>query len=142
MTKHFGSEEGAVLIIVTAFMVAAIALVTLVIDVGHWFEHKRHLQGQVDAGALAGGGHFNGSVAGSLPRAVRDVNPLDVGAILVNEGASNAVLGRQDLVAGANQLLNGVNVTPWTGGPVSVSVPTGASRIGVVIASCSNPAIC
>lgn len=252
MTKQFGSEEGAVLIIVTAFMVAAIALVTLVIDVGHWFEHKRHLQVQVDAGALAGGGYFNScygagagktdpssaanlsienaarkyagdtnnvanaynaqvnnqanvtvllnstkypsgggtnysdpagppcaagyidvkatdanvpwflanklvpaidaharvsilqvaSLAGSLPLAVRDVNPLDVGAILVNEGASNAVLGRQDLVAGANQLLNGVNVTPWTGGPVSVSVPTGASRIGVVIASCSNPAIC
>ena len=60
MTRRFGSEQGAVLVIVTAFMAAAIALVTVVIDVGHWFEHKRHLQVQVDAGALAGGGTFNG----------------------------------------------------------------------------------
>jgi hypothetical protein len=60
MTWNLGSERGAVLVIVTAFMVAAIALVTLVIDVGHWFEHKRHLQAQVDAGALAAGGYFNG----------------------------------------------------------------------------------
>jgi hypothetical protein len=260
MTRRFGSEQGAVLVIVTAFMAAAIALVTVVIDVGHWFEHKRHLQVQVDAGALAGGGIFNGcfgagagktdpnsaanlaienaarkyagdtnnvanaynaqvnnkanvtvllnstnyasgggtdysdpagppcaagyidvkatdanvpwflanklvpaidaharvsilqiaSLSGALPLAVRDVNPLDAGAIFVNEDVASyqtslaAVLGRQDLAAGANQLLNGVNVTPWTGGPVSVSVPSRSpdSDVGVVMALCSNPAIC
>jgi Flp pilus assembly protein TadG len=253
MTVRFGSDErGAVLIIVAAFMISAIALVTFVIDVGHWFEHKRHLQAQVDAGALAAGGSFNGcfaagagktnpaspanlaienlarkyagdtknvanaynaqvnnranvtvllnstkyssaggtdysdpagppcaagyvdvkatdanvpwlfakklvpainaharvsilqvaSLSGALPLAVRDVNPLDVGAIFINEGNANAVLGRQDLNAGANQLLNGVNVTGWTGGPVSVSIPSGTTRIGVVLALCSNAATC
>jgi Putative Flp pilus-assembly TadE/G-like len=254
MNKHFGSEEGAVLIIVTAFMVAAIALVTLVIDVGHWFEHKRHLQAQVDAGTFNGcfaagagktdpnsaanlaienaarkyagdtnnvanaynaqvnnkanvtvllnstnyasGGGTNysdpagppcaagyidvkatdanvpwflakklvpaidaharvsilqiASLAGSLPLAVRDVSPLDAGAIFVNEDVANfqtslaAVLGRRQLTAGANQLLNGVNVTAWTGGPVSVTVPSRSpdSDVGVVMAVCSNPAIC
>ena len=29
-----------------------------VVDVGNWFMHKRHLQMQADAGALAGGGVF------------------------------------------------------------------------------------
>src|SRR3989440_7427905 len=58
-------ERGAVIIIVAAFMTSAIALVTFVIDVGHWFEHKRHLQMQVDAGALAGGSAFANCAAGS-----------------------------------------------------------------------------
>ena len=31
----------------------------LVFEVGNWFEHKRHLQMQADAGAFAGGGLFN-----------------------------------------------------------------------------------
>ena len=31
-----------------------------VFEVGNWFEHKRHLQMQADAGAFAGGGLFNG----------------------------------------------------------------------------------
>jgi hypothetical protein len=253
MTLRLASDQrGAVLVIVTAFMAAAIALVTVVIDVGHWFEHKRHLQVQVDAGALAGGGVFNGcfgagagktdpnsaanltienearkyagdtnnvanaynaqvnnqanvtvllnstkypsgggtnysdpagppcaagyidvkatdanvpwflanklvpaidaharvsilqiaSVAGALPLAVRDVNPLDAGAIFIDEGNGNAVLGRQDLTAGANQLLNGVNVTGWTGGPVSVAIPSGTTQVGVVIALCNNTGTC
>jgi hypothetical protein len=34
--------------------------VMFVVEVGNWFEHKRHLQMQADAGAFAGGGLFNG----------------------------------------------------------------------------------
>jgi hypothetical protein len=54
------SDRGAVLVIVAAWMTSAIALVTFVVDIGHWFEHKRHLQLQVDAAALGGGGKFAG----------------------------------------------------------------------------------
>ena len=54
------------LILVAAFMASAIALVTFVVDVGHWFEHRRHLQLQADAGALAGGDLFNKCVAASV----------------------------------------------------------------------------
>src|SRR2546421_284828 len=43
----------------------ASALVTFVVDVGHWFEHKRHLQSQVDAGALAGATAFDGCAGAS-----------------------------------------------------------------------------
>jgi hypothetical protein len=52
------SEGGAVLVMVALFMASAIALVTFVIDVGQWFEHRRHLQVQADAAALAGGDMF------------------------------------------------------------------------------------
>jgi hypothetical protein len=247
------SDRGSVLVMVAVWMTSAVALMTFVIDVGHWFEHRRHLQLQMDAGALAGGGNFNGcfgasaasksdpnsaanlqvenaarkyagdtlhiasafnpqvnnqsnvtvvlnstdypnqggtdfsdpagppctaayidlkstdagvpwflakqivpginaharvsiqqvsSLSGALPLAVRDVNPLDVGAIFIDEGNANAVLGRQDLTAGAAQPLNGVNVVGWTGGPLSVAVPNATTKIGVVIALCSNAANC
>ena len=63
LRRHLSGECGAVIVMVAAFLASAIALVTFVIDVGHWFEHKRHLQLQADAGAFAGGGGFNGCVA-------------------------------------------------------------------------------
>jgi hypothetical protein len=63
---HLSSDRGAVIVMVAAFLASAIALVTFVIDVGHWFEHKRHLQLQADAGAFAGGGYFNGCVAATV----------------------------------------------------------------------------
>ena len=39
---------------------------SFVIDIGNWFEHKRHLQLQADAGALAGGGLFNQCISSSV----------------------------------------------------------------------------
>ena len=53
------------LVLVVVVMASTIGLVSVVIDVGHWFEHKRHLQSQVDAGALAGGDVFNHCLAAS-----------------------------------------------------------------------------
>jgi hypothetical protein len=66
MSSHFSgisSERGAVVVMVAVWIASAIALVTFVVDFGHWLEHKRHLQLQADAGAFAGGGFFNGCVA-------------------------------------------------------------------------------
>jgi hypothetical protein len=51
-------EDGGVLVLVTLFMPVLILFAAFVVDVGNWFEHKRHLQVQADAGALAGGGLF------------------------------------------------------------------------------------
>lgn len=65
LRSRLGRERGGVLVIVAVFMAVAIGIATLVVDVGHWFEHKRHLQGQVDAGAFAGAALFNGCVAAS-----------------------------------------------------------------------------
>ena len=46
-------EHGGVLVIVALWLPVLLIFVTFVIDVGNWFVHKRHLQMQADAGALA-----------------------------------------------------------------------------------------
>jgi len=51
-------EDGGVLVMVVLFIPAVVLFVVFVVDVGNWFVHKRHLQLQADAGALAGGGSF------------------------------------------------------------------------------------
>jgi Flp pilus assembly protein TadG len=47
------SERGAVLVTVALFMPVLLILAAFVIDTANWFEHKRHLQLQADAAALA-----------------------------------------------------------------------------------------
>jgi hypothetical protein len=56
-------EHGGVLAIVAVSMPVLLVFAILVIDVGNWFVHKRHLQTQADAGALAGGDLFRGCYA-------------------------------------------------------------------------------
>jgi hypothetical protein len=48
-----GGERGAVLVMVLLWMPVLILMATLVVDVANWFVHKRHLQMQADAAALA-----------------------------------------------------------------------------------------
>jgi hypothetical protein len=51
-------EDGGVLVLVAVVLPVLVLFAGLVIDVGNWFEHKRHLQLQVDAGALAAAQEF------------------------------------------------------------------------------------
>ncbi len=51
-------DGGAVLVLFALMLPVLIGMGGLVIDVGNWFAHKRHLQTQADAGALAGAGEF------------------------------------------------------------------------------------
>src|SRR5260221_7836940 len=64
------SERGSVLIFVAVMVPVLIAAFAIVVDVGNWFVHKRSLQNEVDAAALAGGSAwgycFNGSGVGAL----------------------------------------------------------------------------
>ncbi len=53
-------ERGAVIVTVVGFLPVAIGLAAFVIDVGNGMEHRRHLQLQADAGALAAAPEFNG----------------------------------------------------------------------------------
>jgi putative Flp pilus-assembly TadE/G-like protein len=54
-----GSERGMVTVTFAIALPVLLLFVSLVINVGHWFTHHRHLQLQADAGALAGGDLFN-----------------------------------------------------------------------------------
>ena len=51
-------ERGAVLVMVVLWLPVLLVFFMFVADVGNWFVHRRHLQMQADAGALAGGGVF------------------------------------------------------------------------------------
>ena len=46
-------ERGQILILTAATIIALLFMGTVVVDVGNWFIHRRHLQTQVDAAALA-----------------------------------------------------------------------------------------
>jgi hypothetical protein len=75
-------EGGAVLLIVAAALSAIIVMVALVVDTANWFEHKRHLQLQADAAALAGGAAFQrpGCNDGAIYAAVRQYAGVKDGA--------------------------------------------------------------
>ena len=61
--QRLGSDRGATLVIVATWLPVLVLFITFALDVGNWFEHKRHLQLQADAGALAAGGSFNACAA-------------------------------------------------------------------------------
>jgi hypothetical protein len=54
MVPDFRDERGGVLLLVSLTLLVMLFFAALVLDVGHWKEHKRHLQLQVDAAAFAG----------------------------------------------------------------------------------------
>jgi len=51
-------ERGAVIVMVALWLPVLLIVMTFVVDVGNWFVHKRHLQMQADAGALAAAQEF------------------------------------------------------------------------------------
>jgi hypothetical protein len=56
-------DESGQLFVWLAFLLPVIILLSaFVIEIGNWFEHKRHLQLQADAAALAGGAYFSACV--------------------------------------------------------------------------------
>jgi Putative Flp pilus-assembly TadE/G-like len=75
-------ERGAVLIIVAAALFGLVFIAAFVIDTANWFEHKRHLQLQVDAAALAG--------ADSISLPLSSCNNAGIDAAAHNYGGRDA----------------------------------------------------
>ena len=48
-------EDGGILVLAALLMPVILLFLSLSVDIGNWWVHKRHLQLQVDAAALAGG---------------------------------------------------------------------------------------
>ena len=57
--RRLGNEDGGVLVAGAILMVALVFLGAALIQVGAWFQDRRHLQVRADAGALAGAQLFN-----------------------------------------------------------------------------------
>jgi Flp pilus assembly protein TadG len=52
------AERGGVLVMVVIWLPILVLMITFVVDVANWFEHKRHLQMQADAAAFAAAGEI------------------------------------------------------------------------------------
>ena len=52
------AEDGGIVILFALLTPFLVLLLALVVDIGNWWVHKRHLQLQADAAALAGGARF------------------------------------------------------------------------------------
>jgi Flp pilus assembly protein TadG len=57
-------QEGAVVIVMSLFLVVVVGVLALVVDLGHLYSTKTGLQNAADAAALAGARELNGSAAG------------------------------------------------------------------------------
>ena len=75
-------ERGAVLLIVAVGMFALVFIVAAVVDTANWFEHRRHLQLQADAAALAG--------AGSISLPLSSCSNATISAAAHNYGGADA----------------------------------------------------
>lgn len=58
VVSRLGSEDGGIVVLTAALVMFFVLLGSVAIDLGNWYVHERHLQTQVDAAALAGGGLF------------------------------------------------------------------------------------
>jgi Flp pilus assembly protein TadG len=58
--RHERDERGQVIVLFALLIPVFFGLGAIVIDIGNWYVHKRHLQTQVDAAALAGATKFVG----------------------------------------------------------------------------------
>jgi Flp pilus assembly protein TadG len=56
--KPLRDESGGVIVLTAMMLPVILLLISLSVDVGNWWVHKRHLQMQADAAALAGGALF------------------------------------------------------------------------------------
>jgi hypothetical protein len=52
------TEDGGVILLFVMVLSGVLLLSALALDIGNWYEHRRHLQLQTDAAALAGGQFF------------------------------------------------------------------------------------
>ena len=96
--QRFADERGATLVIVATWLPVLVLFITFVLDVGNWFEHKRHLQTQADAGALAAGGMFNACMGdllggGTAGSAAIEATARQYAGDAGTSGAYNAQIG-------------------------------------------------
>ncbi|MDH5281136.1 MAG: Tad domain-containing protein, partial [Thermoleophilia bacterium] len=59
-TARSARENGQVVVFFALLIPVLFAIGAVVVDVGNWYVHKRHLQTQVDAAALATATKFTG----------------------------------------------------------------------------------
>jgi hypothetical protein len=64
------NERAGVLVTVALLLPLLLMMASFVVDIGNWWEHKRHLQLQADAAVLAGGSQFQFPCTASIDSAI------------------------------------------------------------------------
>lgn len=95
-------ERGSVIIVFVAFLPVAFAIAAFVIDSGNLFEHRRHLQMQADAGALASAQEFLGCF--TSPGAAN--TDIETAALDYSGAAHNPQIGPEDAQSRVQTRLN------------------------------------
>ena len=129
-TAH--AEDGGTLVMVVVWLPVLILLASLVIDAANWFEHKRHLQMQADAAALA--------AAGDVRFPCTDQPVLDT-ASKYSGGQYNAQIGGTP-AARVHMLVNSrtyFNQSSPTDGTVVTSGPCSAAMVDVKMTETDLP---
>ncbi|WP_372790828.1 pilus assembly protein TadG-related protein, partial [Paraconexibacter sp.] len=107
-----GREDGSAIILTAIAMTALLAFLTFGLDVGNWFLHKRHLQMQADAAALATGQEFSAACGSATQNDQRIIDRAKQYAGFASPSGPSynpQVAGRQDSVHIA------INSSTWYG---------------------------
>jgi Putative Flp pilus-assembly TadE/G-like/von Willebrand factor type A domain len=121
-TGALSEEHGQAVIFVVIFMVAVIAVVGFVIDVGHAYEAQRSLQGAADAAALAG--------AQQLPDpAAAQQTAQQYGSSAAGKNHITDVVVNEQIATSCNATIPGCSPVNMVSVDERASVPTYFSKI-------------
>jgi len=127
--RQHRSERGGVLVMVAVTIPVLIMLASFVIDVGNWYEHKRHLQLQADASALAGGGMYAAACndANIATEARKYAGPAATGGGVYNPQVGNTPQ------ANLHVLINSTNYWNQGGSDDSLGAPCATGFVDVKV---------
>ena len=125
-------ERGSILLFVIGFVPVAFAMAAFVIDVGNGAEHRRHLQLQADAGALAAAQEFNGCFLDETAAntAIEDA------ATEYSGGTHNEQIGAGDAQA---RVQTRINATSYTTPSFSDGAPCDTGFVDVKLLEENSP---
>jgi Flp pilus assembly protein TadG len=94
-------EEGGILLIFAMILPGILLLIALSLEIGNWYEHRRHLQLQTDAAALAAGGLFQQCATANAANTLTNMKSVasrfggDTAYIAANGGNPSLAYNRQ-----------------------------------------------
>ncbi len=144
MSERLGSrlseERGATIVLVAASIAALILVVGFVVDIANWYVHKRHLQLQADAAALAGGAAFSlpGCNDTAIQKAVQQYSGKQSTSLAIATPYNAQLGGTSD--ANVHVLLNADRYWPEGGTDFSdTGTPCTASMVDVKMTESNLP---
>jgi hypothetical protein len=126
-------ERGAVVLFVVGFLPVALAIAAFVIDGANLFEHRRHLQMQADAGALAGAQEF---IHCFLDKTAAN-NAIEAEAINYSGEVHNGQIGDPDA---QTRVRTRINATGYDADSFSDGAPCDTGFVDVKLTEQDTPA--